>query len=160
MRIIKMVVIALIAAALCSCSGEENRIDDYVKSDADFFLEFPAAWDGGDSVTAFCEKRGGNVTLEITLPDRSAGIKIDVAGENCSVYAGENAVPFSAEASEGLRSVIGALFPENYTVSSSDDGLLKILTGSCGSVYVGDGGIPCLVVCGEREILVKDFAPQ
>ena len=160
MRIREMIAIGVIAAALCSCSGEEKRIDEYVKSDADFFLEFPAAWDGGESVTAYCEKRGGDVTLEITLPDRSAGIKIEASGESCSVCVGDNSVPLSAEASEGLYGVIGALFPENYTVSSTDDGLMKILTGSCGSVYVGDGGIPQRVVCGEREILVKDFALQ
>ncbi|MGN1410277.1 MAG: hypothetical protein ACI4XJ_08880 [Eubacteriales bacterium] len=151
---------------------ENKKIDGYITQDASFTLTFPPTYDGGECVAADCVRTASSVTLELTSPQRSAGItvKLDLpSGTSSLVFSdgvngvsGVNGVnvPMSAEASAGLSEVFRALFPQSYTIAASEDGENRLILSDSGSSLVDKTGSPVRIICGSREIAVSSFAAK
>lgn len=142
---------------------ENKKIDGYITQDASFTLTFPPTYDGGESVAADCVKTASSVVLELTSPQRSAGItvKLDLnSGTSSLVFSDDVSVPMSAEASAGLFEVFRALFPQSYTIAASEDGENRLILSDSGSSLVDKTGSPVRIICGSREISVSSFSAK
>lgn len=167
-KFLPAVLIFCLIIALPSCGEgktkhENKKIDAYISSDSSFTLTFPPTCDGGESVTAECEKTAASVTLLITAPERSSGIKIThdlTLGTSAVSISGGGEIPLSHEASVGLTTVLCALFPQSYTVASSEDGVYRLIISDSGTSYIDGNGSPIKAECSGREISLSSFAAK
>ncbi len=142
-------------------------MDSYISSSAEFTLVFPPTYEkntdsssseSGEYVSARCKKSEGGFELSVFSPERSDDISVRVENDaSCTLLVGKCEIPLSYEASCGAAEVLFAMFPEEYTVSYSEDGESTVIKSRSGETYVTENGIPIKIICGGREITVADF---
>jgi len=152
----------------CSRTGESpvpgSRLTDYAAADVSYTIEyFP---EGASTPTAACCTRSGGVTvMQLTSPDRIAGMTVtyDANAGSCALSAGEMTILLSPEMTSGLTGLFDLLArpAENGGIpAKSPDGSQTVVTFDTGSVTVSETGVPAEVTFGERTVKIGGFTIQ
>ena len=104
---VRFAVCIALTAFLSGCTGESpapgSRLTDYAAADVSYTIEyFP---EGAAMPTAACCTRSGGVTvMQLTSPDRIAGMTVtyDANAGSCALSAGEMTILLSPDTASGL----------------------------------------------------------
>ncbi len=169
---VRFAVCIALTVFLSGCTTETpapgSRLTDYAASDASYTIEyFP---EGAAVPTSACCTRSGGVTvMQLTSPDRIAGMIVtyDANAGSCALSAGEMTILLSPETSAGLTGLFDLLArpaEDGGMPAKSPDGSRTVVTFDTGSVTVGETGVPAEVTQiyphGERTVKIGGFTIQ
>ena len=165
---VRFAVCIALTAFLSACSGETpapgSRLTDYAAADVSYTIEYVP--EGAAVPTAACCTRSGGVTvMQLTSPDRIAGITVtyDANAGSCAIAAGEMSILLSPETAAGLTGLFDLLArpaEDGGTPAKSPDGSQTVVTFDTGSVTVGETGVPAEVTFGGRTVSIGGFTIQ
>lgn len=165
---VRFAVCIALTAFLSGCTGESpapgSRLTDYATADVSYTIEyFP---EGAAMPTAACCTRSGGVTvMQLTSPDRIAGMTVtyDANAGSCALSAGEMTILLSPETASGLTGLFDLLAcpaEDGGMPAKSPDGSQTVIPFDTGSVTVGETGVPVEVTFGERTVRIGGFTIQ
>ena len=147
-----------------SASRSGDNLTGYALEDAVYTAEFPVE-DSNVSITACCVRSGGITTMQITSPDRIAGLTVtyDETAGSCSVSAGEMSILLSPETASGLTVLFDLLArpaEDGGLPAKSPDGTQTVVSFDTGSVTVSESGLPVEVTMDTRTVRIGGFTIQ
>ncbi len=157
---VRFAVCIALTVFLSGCTGENSapggRLTDYASADASYTIEyFP---EGAEHpISACCTRSGGITVMQLTSPDRIAGMTVtyDANAGSCALAAGDMSILLSPETAAGLTDLFDLLArpaEDGGIPSKSPDGSQTVVTFDTGSVTVGETGVPAEVTYGKPTV--------
>lgn len=166
---VRFAVCIALTVFLSGCSSADHpapgsRLTNYAAADAAYTIEYSS---GGAAVptSAYCTRSGGVTVMQLTSPDRIAGMTVtyDADAGSCALSAGEMSILLSPETAAGLTGLFDLLArpAENGGMpAKSPDGSQTVVTFDTGSVTISEAGVPVEISCGGRTVRIGSFTIQ
>ncbi len=169
---VRFAVCIALTVFLSGCTGENpvpgGRLTDYAAADASYTIEYFSD-DAAHPIAACCTRSGGVTVMQLTSPDRIAGMTVtyDAGAGSCALSAGEMSILLSPETASGLTGLFDLLArpaEDGGIPAKSPDGSQTVVTFDTGSVTVGETGVPVEVTQthphGGRTVKIGGFTIQ